>query len=192
MVDYTQGIREYISEERRVVESLNVDAINIAMNALVENARAGKTIWVMGNGGSAATASHFVCDFNKGVFQATGLPFNMVCLSDNTPIATAISNDISYDEVFVFQMRGKVHEGDLVLAISGSGNSGNVIKAVEYAKEMGARVIGLTGYDGGKLKELSDCELHVPADNMQFAEDIHMMFDHLMMYVLCHSAADGE
>jgi len=97
----------------------------------------------------------------------------------------AIANDISYEEVFRFQLTGRIKAGDLVIAISGSGNSPNVINAVKYAKEQGNTIIGLTGYSGGELKPLSDVSLHVPVDDMQITEDIHMLFDHLMMSVFC-------
>lgn len=185
MADYLADIEWYLNEERRVVDSLDRDSINAAMNALVDAAQRGASIYVMGNGGSSATASHFVCDFAKGVYLGAGLPFRMQCLSDNTPIVTAISNDIGYEDVFEFQLKDKVQEGDVVLAISGSGNSENVIRAVEYAKGRGAFIVGMTGYNGGKLMGLSDYRLHVPVDNMQIVEDIHMMFDHLIMYTLC-------
>ena len=189
MADYLADIDWYLNEERRVVDSLDREAINSAMNALVDAAQRGASIYVMGNGGSSATASHFVCDFAKGVYLGAGLPFKMQCLSDNTPIVTAISNDIGYEDIFEFQLRGKVQEGDLVLAISGSGNSENVIRAVEYAKDHGAVIVGMTGYSGGRLMGLSDFKLHVPVDNMQIVEDIHMMFDHLIMHTLCEREA---
>lgn len=189
MADYLADIDWYLNEERRVVDSLDREAINSATNALVDAAQRGASIYVMGNGGSSATASHFVCDFAKGVYLGAGLPFKMQCLSDNTPIVTAISNDIGYEDIFEFQLRGKVQEGDLVLAISGSGNSENVIRAVEYAKDHGAVIVGMTGYSGGRLMGLSDFKLHVPVDNMQIVEDIHMMFDHLIMYTLCEREA---
>lgn len=186
-MDYTNAIHNYIEKERQAIDSLDISIINEAMNLIMKRAKEGKTIFTMGNGGSSATASHFVCDFAKGIALCKDVPFKMICLSDNTPIVTAIANDIGYDSVFEFQLHDKVEKGDVVLAISGSGNSPNVINAVKYAKDHGATIIGLTGYSGGKLKELSDLNLHVPIDNMQIVEDVHMMFDHLMMYVLCNS-----
>lgn len=104
----------------------------------------------------------------------------------------AVANDIGFEEVFRFQLRGHLEAGDIVMAISGSGNSRNVINAVEYAKEQGCRVIGITGYDGGKLKGLSDISLHAPVNSMQISEDIHMIFDHLMMSVFYRSLAGIE
>ena len=185
MIDFTQDIQTYLNTECDMLRALNVSQINEAVNAIVDARARGAAIYTMGNGGSAATASHMVCDFAKGASEAVGgRKFLFECLSDNTPIVTAIANDIGYEDVFVFQLRGKLKPEDLVIAISGSGNSKNVLKAVEYAKEVGAKVIGVTGYQGGKLKAMSDYGLHVAIDDMQIAEDIHMMFDHMIMRVL--------
>lgn len=186
-MDYRDGIRGYIDREREVIGLLDIDKIDEVMNLLLDTACSGRAIYIMGNGGSAATASHFVCDFAKGVALCKGVPFRMICLSDNVPSLTAIANDIGYDQVFLFQLKGKLLPGDAVVAISGSGNSENVVLAAKYAQEQGASVIGLTGYSGGKLKQLSDYNLHVPVDNMQIVEDVHMMLDHMMMYVICNS-----
>ena len=108
----------------------------------------------------------------------------MVCLNDNTPTLMAIANDFSYEDIFRYQLEGRLRPEDLVIAISGSGNSKNIIKAVEYAKETGAKVVGITGYSGGKLRELADYHMHTEIDDMQIAEDIHMIFDHMMFFVL--------
>ena len=116
----------------------------------------------------------------------------MVCLCDNFATVMAIANDISYDEVFRFQLRGNLKKDDLVIGISGSGNSANVINAVEYAKEVGAKVVGLSGYKGGKLKELADYHMHVPVEDMQVAEDIHMTFDHMMYRVLAATLSENS
>ena len=107
--------------------------------------------------------------------------FRFVCLNDNVATLMAIANDIGFEEVFRFQLRGKLEEGDIIIAISGSGNSKNVINAVEYAKAQGNKVIGLTGFNGGKLKELSDVSMHADVMSMQVTEDIHMIFDHMIM-----------
>jgi len=182
-MDYTKHINSYIQREIEMLKVLDVDAINTTMNMLNDALENENNIYIFGNGGSAATASHFTNDFNKGISEYTVKKFRFVCLNDNIATIMAIANDISYDEVFRFQLRGRIKEGDLVIAISGSGNSKNVINAVEYAKEQGNKVIGLTGYSGGKLRPLSDVSLHVPIDDMQITEDIHMVFDHLMMSV---------
>ena len=190
MQDYKSDIREYISYEIETLKSLDVDAINDALNLLLQTMENGNTVFVFGNGGSSATASHFQNDFNKGVSEHTEKKFNFLCLNDNVATMMAVANDIGFEEVFRFQLDGHIKPGDIVMAISGSGNSKNVINAVEYAKERGNKIIGLTGFDGGKLKQLADISLHAPINSMQVTEDIHMIFDHLMMSVfykhLCH------
>lgn len=184
-MDFQSSIKAYLEREIEVLRALDIDALNEALNVLLEAKEREADIYIFGNGGSAATASHFVCDFNKGASECMGgKRFRFHCLSDNTPTMTAIANDISYDEVFRFQLRDILKQSDLVIAISGSGNSRNVVNAIEYAKEAGCKVIGITGYSGGRVKELADYSLHVPVDDMQIAEDVHMIFDHLMMKVL--------
>ncbi len=187
MNDYSQAIRDYIANEIETLKKLDVDAINAALNLLLETMETGSTVYVFGNGGSSATASHFQNDFNKGVSEHTEKKFSLLCLNDNVATVMAVANDIGFEEVFRFQLRGHLKPGDVILAISGSGNSKNVINAVEYAKEHGNRVIGLTGFNGGKLKQLSDISLHAPINSMQITEDIHMIFDHLMMSVFYES-----
>ena len=182
-MDYTKKINAYIQSEIAVLKSLDTNAINTAMNLICEAYERESTVYIFGNGGSAATASHFTNDFNKGISEYTDKKFRFACLNDNTATVMAIANDIGYGEIFKFQLTGRLTEGDLVIAISGSGNSPNVINAVHYAKERGNAVIGLTGLDGGELKRLSDVSLHVPSNSMQITEDVHMVFDHLMMSV---------
>lgn len=175
----------YIATEITALQGLNLDELNAAVNAILEARERSGIIYTMGNGGSAATASHMVCDFAKGASeQLGGKKFCFECLCDNTPIVMAIANDISYDEVFSFQLEKKLRPEDLVIAISGSGNSKNIIKAVDYAKSVGTPVIGITGYSGGKLMDIADYRMHVNIDDMQIAEDVHMMFDHMMLRVL--------
>ncbi len=177
-------IQSYFNREIEVIKRLNIDEIHAAIQAIWEAYEREATIYIFGNGGSAATASHFVCDFNKGISENKDKKFNFVCLSDNVPQMMAIANDISYDEIFRFPLVNKLKPTDLVIAISGSGNSKNVIRAVEYAKEIGTTVVGITGFHGGKLKELADYHMDVMEDDMQISEDIHMIFDHMMYFVL--------
>ncbi|MCI8810793.1 MAG: SIS domain-containing protein [Oscillibacter sp.] len=183
-MDFTKEIMAYLEDEIRTLRNLDKDALNEALNLLVEAYENGNVVYVFGNGGSGATASHFQNDFNKGISEHTRKKFNFLCLNDNVATMMAIANDISYDEIFRFQLRGRLKAGDLILAISGSGNSPNVLNAVEYARELGNKVIGLTGFQGGKLKTLSDVSLHAPVDSMQITEDIHLIFNHLLMWVL--------
>ena len=183
-MDYRDRIVEYIELERSVLLALDVEAINDAMNLIMETYEAQKKIYIFGNGGSSATASHYQNDFNKGISEYVEKKFNFVCLNDNMATIMAIANDIGFEEVFRFQLKNKLKEGDIVIAISGSGNSRNIINAVEYARSQGNKVIGMTGFDGGKLKQLSDVSMHVNINSMQVTEDIHMVFDHLMMSIL--------
>ena len=192
MKDYISEIKTYLEHEIDTLKALDVNEINAALNLLLETFEGGNTVFVFGNGGSSATASHFQNDFNKGVSEHTEKKFNFQCLNDNVATVMAVANDIGFEEVFRFQLIGHMRPGDVALAISGSGNSRNVINAVEYAKEQGAKVIGLTGFGGGKLKELSDVSMHVPVNSMQITEDIHMVFDHLMMSIFYRSLAGIE
>lgn len=195
-MDYTNEIKKYIELEIETLKKLDVQAINEAANLMDETRKAGNTIYIFGNGGSSATASHYQNDFNKGVseylFNKNEPKFKFQCLNDNVATIMAIANDIGFEEVFRFQLQGVIKEGDIVIAISGSGNSENVINAVEYAKSCGNKIIGLTGYKGGKLKELSDISLHVDVMSMQTTEDIHMIFDHLIMSLFYRELAGIE
>lgn len=183
-MNFEKDIKDYITCEIDTLQKLDITEINKALNLLVETAQKHKRIYIFGNGGSSATASHFQNDFGKGVSEYVEDKFRFQCLNDNVATLMAIANDIGFEEVFRFQLKGVLEPGDIIIAISGSGNSKNVINAVEYAKDCGNKVIGLTGYNGGKLKNLSDISLHVPINSMQVTEDIHMIFDHLMMSML--------
>lgn len=191
-MDYRNEISTYLEQEINVIRNLDVDAINDALNILHDTFENGNTVFVFGNGGSSATASHFQNDFNKGVSEHTEKKFNLLCLNDNVATMMAVANDIGFEEVFRFQLRGHIKPGDVVLAISGSGNSKNVLNAVEFAKGQGCKIIGLTGFGGGKLKQISDVSLHAPVNSMQITEDIHMIFDHLMMSVFYKTLAGIE
>lgn len=185
-MDYKDKIKSYLDTEIETLKKLDIEEINKAMNLLEETRKNGNVVYTCGNGGSAATASHIKNDFAKGISYDLKHKYNFVSLSDNIATIMAIANDDSYDQVFYKQIENIIRPNDVLLAISGSGNSKNVIKAVEYAKSVGCKVIGMTGYSGGKLKELSDIKLHVPLDNMQVAEDIHTIFNHCMMHILCN------
>lgn len=182
-MDYRKNIEEYLRVEGEVLKSLSVDSINEAMNLIYDTYNAQKNIYIFGNGGSSATASHYQNDFNKGISEYIQKKFQFVCLNDNVATLMAIANDIGFEEVFRFQLDQKLESGDIIIAISGSGNSENVIRAVKYAKDQGNKVIGMTGFTGGKLRELSDISLHVPINSMQITEDVHMIFDHLIMSI---------
>lgn len=182
-MDYTSAIKQYIDNEISVLNSLDADRISDVMNLLVETMENGKMIYIFGNGGSAATASHFQNDFNKGISEHTEKKFRFQCLNDNVATMLAVANDIGYEEIFRFQLQGRIQPGDIVIAISGSGNSTNVLNAVQYAKSQGNKVVGVYGFGGGKLKGLSDYHLEAKTTSMQLTEDIHMIFDHMMMAI---------
>ncbi len=192
MENFKDAIKQYYDREIRVITNLNLDEINEAMNAIYDTYKNNGTIYVCGNGGSAATASHMQNDFNKGISEYVDKKFRFYCLNDNYPTVMAIANDIGYDEIFRFQLINKINKNDLFVGISGSGNSKNVLNAAEYAKEQGAKVLGITGYKGGKLKELADYKMHVDEEDMQIDEDIHMTFDHMMMKIFYNFLVKNE
>lgn len=183
-MDYKQKLRDYIEQEIAAVSALDLDSINTVMNVLEDARATGKKIFICGNGGSAATASHYCCDFNKGISETQEAKYNFECLSDNVPTMMAVANDLSYDEVFRFPLKNKMKAGDIFIGVSGSGNSTNVVNAMEYANSIDGTTIAIVGYGGGRMKEIADFSIHVNIDNMQISEDVHMIIDHLMMYVL--------
>ena len=184
-MDFTTQINEYLQLETETIQKLDRSELNAGMNEIASAFAREGTIYIFGNGGSAATASHFTNDFNKGISEHTEKKFRFVCLNDNAATVMAIANDIGYEEVFRFQLQGRLRREDLVIGISGSGNSKNVVNALAYAKEQGVRTLGITGYDGGKVRTMADCSMHVPLRNMQITEDLHMVFDHMMMTIFC-------
>ena len=183
-MNYISKLKEYCEREIAVINNLNMNSINQVMNILETARLEEKNIFICGNGGSAATASHYCCDFNKGVSENQEKKYNFECLNDNIPTLMAISNDIGYEEIFRFPLKNKMKSGDILIGISGSGNSKNVVNAMEYAKSIGGTTIAIVGYSGGKMKKIADYNIHVNINNMQISEDIHMMLDHMMMYVL--------
>lgn len=182
--DYTQDIAAYFQRLKSTVDRLSLTDINQVMTVLEQARDAGKMIFIMGNGGSAATASHYVCDFNKGISLNQEKKYKFLCLNDNLPSMMAYANDLSYDGIFVNALNTYFQSGDVVIGISGSGNSTNVLRAIEYANLHGGITIGLSGYDGGKLKRMARYNIHVPVDDMQITEDLHMVLDHCMMKIL--------
>jgi D-sedoheptulose 7-phosphate isomerase len=173
---------EYKSEVLRALETVDLDKVNQAIE-LFKEARAGdRQIFVCGNGGSAATASHFVCDMVKGASYNRSRRFRILALTDQVSTITAYANDVSYDAVFVEQLRNFARAGDLVMCISGSGNSPNVIRAMEYANATGCKTIALTGRDGGKLGPLAQLNIQVSEPHMGRIEDAHHIVCHMIGY----------
>ncbi len=204
-MNYIGELQAYRDREIEVYKRIDLESVNTVMNVLEEARLTGRHIFICGNGGSSATASHYTGDFNKGVNigllgvgrhctdgipraeKMNGIPlYNFECLSDNIPTMMAVSNDESYAEVFRFPLSVKMKAGDVVIGISGTGNSANVVNAMEYAKEHGGTTIAIVGYNGGRIKETADYNIHVEINDMQIVEDLHMVLDHMMMWVLSH------
>jgi D-sedoheptulose 7-phosphate isomerase len=178
-------ISNYLAAHAELGQRLDTVAFQQGVDLIRSKFDAGKKIITCGNGGSASTASHYITDWNKMVSLATGRKFRGFSLCDNIGAITAFGNDLSYDEIFAGQLRSILDEGDLLIAISGSGNSPNVLNAVEYANANGADTLGVVGYDGGKLKPLCKHNVHVESFDMQLCEDVHLMFGHMVMKTLC-------
>ena len=165
-------------------EALDLDALS-RVAATIEEAQAkGRFVWVCGNGGSAATAAHVGCDFGKTASRAGAKPLRAVSLSDNAAFMTAIGNDLSFDETFSRQLENVAAAGDVVILISGSGNSANLLRAAEVSRARGAKVVGLLGFDGGKLRSLCDEFLLIPSDQYGVIEDMHMAVAHVLTFYL--------
>ncbi len=180
----SQFINDYVSRIKRILDDMDNSDLKEKVYEIVEiflKARENKsTIYIMGNGGSASTASHFVGDLSKGTIVEGYPRFKAVALTDNIPNMLAWGNDSSYGDIFVEQLKNFLDPGDVVIGISGSGNSENVLKAIEYANEHGAITIGWSGFDGGKLKDVAQIPLVVPSNYMQRIEDIHLLLEHLV------------
>jgi len=186
--------KEYLAEIKKILDSIEEDLVNELdkLVAILTKARESKkTIYTMGNGGSATTASHIAQDIAKCTI-AEGLPrFKAIALTDSIPIMLAWANDASYEDIFVEQLKNLMEPGDVVIGISGSGNSMNVIKAIEYANSNGGLTIGLSGYDGGKLLKCAQENVHIPSNSMQKVEDIHLLILHLLMCLLREEGKSG-
>lgn len=177
-------IQKYIANLKDTLDQLPIDAIDQVIQVLTEARFARKQIFIMGNGGSASTASHFVCDLAKNTRQ-NGLPsFRVTSLNENMATLTAYANDEGYDTVFANQLANHVESGDVVIGISTSGKSPNVLRAIETAKEYSAITIGFTGFDGGFLGDMVDIHVHIPSDRIEQVEDVHLMLEHLICTVL--------
>jgi len=175
-------IKSYVKKLKTLLDEIDVEAISKIIDLLENTQESGGTIYVIGNGGSAATASHMANDLNIGLKRRGIRKFNVISLADNYSIGTAISNDIGFENIFYAQLEDVINDKDLLISISCSGNSPNIIKAVKYAKELSAKVVGCTGFDGGELKLLSDVNFHIdtPKGEYGLVEDMHMILDHII------------
>ena len=171
-------IRQYFAAVQGVLDTVPFHAVDAVVDALVDTNRRGNTIYICGNGGSAATATHFACDLAKRPIVDGQPRYRVLALTDNNALMTALSNDIGYDQVFAEQLLSLVKPGDLVIGISGSGNSANVLNAIRVANAAGATTVGFCGFDGGKLKDMVDIAVHIAHDDMAMIEDVHLMLEH--------------
>jgi len=179
---------DYLAKLSKTVNSLDNASIDNAISLIAEAWGNCKQIITLGNGGSSLTALHFISDWNKSVFIENGKPFRGRSLVDNLGLIMAYSNDISFQDVFAEQLKNILMPGDLVIAISGSGDSENVVRAVKYANENDAVTLGLCGFRGGKLKEIAQHHVWVNVNDMQLVEDVHSIFGHIVMQSLCSQA----
>jgi len=176
---------DYLEQLKSLLEIFPHDQFEKVGRALISAYDNEGHVFIMGNGGSGATASHFACDINKGCCFNAAKKFKVICLNDNVPTMLAYANDLSYDKVFVEQLKNFLQPGDIVIGISGSGNSENVIQAISYANDMKAKTIGLTGFDGGRLCKIVEIPLVAAINDMQKVEDVHMIVVHMLMQYLC-------
>ena len=181
----TFSVQRYLAAHADLAQKIDQRAFEAAVALVKTKFDQGRQILTCGNGGSAYAASHYITDWNKMVMLATGKKFRGISLCDNIGIVTAFANDVSYDEVFAGQLKSLLEPADLVIAVSGSGNSRNVVRAVEYASEAGADTLAVVGYDGGALRRIARYSVWVPSFDMQLCEDVHLMFGHMVMKTLC-------
>jgi D-sedoheptulose 7-phosphate isomerase len=180
---------EYRKSTLEALERIDVEKVSQAIEWFREARDSGRRIFVCGNGGSASTASHFACDMVKGASYEKSSRFRILALTDSLPTLTAYSNDVGYDVVFAEQLRNFAEPGDLFMAISGSGNSPNVLRAIEYANAAGCKTIALTGRDGGKLGPMAHLNILVEVPHMGRIEDAHMVVCHMICYYFMDTGA---
>jgi D-sedoheptulose 7-phosphate isomerase len=188
-VEFARGYLEYLQVVLRRIDPAEIGGF---IRTLLDARERSATIFFIGNGGSAATASHFANDLSIGTNEYDK-PFRAFSLTDNVPILTAIGNDFGYEEIFVRQLRAVGKSGDLLIGISASGNSPNLLKAFEYARSIGITTVAITAFDGGKMKALANQGIHVPTDLKEYgpAEDAHLVLDHLVSAYLMRYVRRG-
>ena len=177
--------KQYFDELQRVMASVPKEGINQIAETLVGANESGRMVYLFGNGGSASLASHFACDLGKGTAYCNGgKRFRVLALTDNLPSLTAWANDSSYEDVFSEQLKNFIQPRDVVFAISGSGNSKNVLNALQLAREVGATTVGHSGFQGREMKALCQICVIVPSDNMQIIEDVHLAMAHSIFRIV--------
>jgi D-sedoheptulose 7-phosphate isomerase len=178
MSSNVQRVGAYLAELQETVAHLPAEPIDRVINILLESARQGNKVFIFGNGGSAATATHFACDLGKNTLVPGAPRFKVIGLTDNVSLMTAWANDTSYDNIFAAQLSSLVEPGDVAIGISCSGNSLNVLNAIAVARHHGATTIGFTGDQGGRLKDMVDVCLQAPSPHIEQQEDVHLILEH--------------
>ena len=184
----TDFVKNYLSDLSQVIQKIDPKPLEQVINCMREARDNHRTLFTCGNGGSASIASEMVVDINKGASYGREKRFRMIGLSDSIATITAYANDVDYESVFVEQLKNFAQKDDVLIAISGSGNSPNVLRAVEYANEVGCTTVGCTTSESGKLREISSLPLLVPSGHMGHLEDCFYMMTH----VLCYAFIDGK
>ena len=174
-------IEEYLKNISQALSEINRHQVFELINCIQNIKLCNGTIYICGNGGSAANAAHFANDLSTTTLTRTGKRFNAIALTDSASILTAISNDIDYSEVFKYQLIDRISENDLLIGLSGSGKSENIMKAFQYARSKMATTCAIIGFSGGYLKELADIVIHTPVMNMQISEDIQLIINHVVV-----------
>jgi len=184
-------ISEYVKEITQVLERVhrtNLTTLIEIIKTFRDAKEAGKKIFFMGNGGSAATAAHIVCDLGKAIIRPGEKRFKAIPLTNNIPTLLAWANDQSFEDIFSEQLKNLLDPGDIVLGLSTSGNSSNIVKALEYAREMGAITLALTGMNGGRVKDVAQTNIIIPSNNIQIIEDSHL----ILLHMISSSLKDNE
>jgi len=180
-MDFSKGIEDYISTLKTTLDRVSRQEINKFLHILQDAIERDVTIFIFGNGGSATTAQHIACDINKGASFGQNKRFKVQCLSENIATMMAYANDVSYEDIFVEQLKNFIKKGDVVIGISGSGNSKNVLKAIEYANSVGGTTVGMSGFSNGRLKTICACPVTANIDDIQISEDFHLILGHILM-----------
>lgn len=180
----TEHFNDYFDRLKNTIDNLDIAKLEETVDLIIKARENGNTMFIFGNGGSAANASHIAGDFLKGISYGLEKRFRVHCLNDNMAATTAITNDLTYDEVFLEQLKTWLNPGDIVIGISGSGNSVNVLNAIEWANQNGANTIGVCGYKGGKLAKMVNTTILAPINDMEIAEDIHIITFHAIKQLI--------
>jgi D-sedoheptulose 7-phosphate isomerase len=187
-----QNVEGYVGRLRTAVEALPMDRLAELGEILYRTYRNGQQVFTLGNGGSASTASHMAADLGKNTSKANMRRFRVLSLNDNQALLTALANDLGYENVFSEQLKNLIRAGDLLVAISASGNSPNVLNAIRYAQEQCAEVVGILGFQGGKAAELVDLSIIVPCDHYGVVEDVHLIINHILVDYFDHRLAEDR